>query len=123
MKLYEEALARFCQELGVDIPLPVGDLIHLESEQFGALQFECHHQCVTLWLKVEIALHAIQQTLICALSLAYRHCSLPSPLRCSWVGESTLLLFITLDKECIDVPLLRQAFVVLTTARSEVLSA
>ncbi|MOA68497.1 Chaperone protein SycN [compost metagenome] len=43
------------------------------------------------------------------------------PLRCGWVGQSELLLFITLAVAQITLPTLQQAYQTLLAARHQVL--
>ena len=119
----DEALSRFCQLLGVAVPSPQGALIHLEFGDIGTLQLERHEQNLTVWLEVQVPVHRASEAMHRALTLTSSHNAPELPLRCGWVGEASLLLFITLADSRVTLSILQQAFGTLKAARTEVLSA
>ena len=122
MKWIDQALTRFCQDMGVALPSPLSDLVQLEFEHAGTLQLERHAHGLTLWLALELPWHQAHQGMLRALSRCYSRAAPPLPLRCGWAGESRLLLFITLEARRVTVPVLHQALRTLIAVREEVLA-
>ena len=122
MQWIDQALTRFCQDMGVALPSPLSDLVQLEFEHAGTLQLERHAHGLTLWLALELPWHQAHQGMLRALSRCYSRAAPPLPLRCGWTGESRLLLFITLEARRVTVPVLHQALRTLIGVREEVLA-
>lgn len=122
MHWIDDSLAQFCQNQGVSVPAPVGDLLQLEFDVLGTLQLERHGRCLTLWVAVELPWHAHYQALNRALALTYSHTGPVLPLRCGWVQDNCLLLFITLAERRVTVPVLEEALRTLSRAREAVLA-
>lgn len=122
MHWIDEALAQFCQNQGVSVPAPVADLIQLESEVWGTLQLERHGRNLTLWVALELPWHMHYQALNRALALVYSRTGPVLPLRCGWVQDNALLLFITLGERRVTVPVLEEALSTLSRARDTVLA-
>lgn len=97
MHWMEQALSQFCQELGIVLPLPAGNVVQLVFEHSGTLQFEQHGEQLTVCLACEIPWHQIQDCIVRAMSAVWSQCAPELPLRCSWLGEQQLLLLITLE--------------------------
>ncbi|MDD0976396.1 type III secretion chaperone SycN [Pseudomonas fontis] len=117
----DEALARFCQGLGVELPETERSLITLELDQLGILQIERHDASITLWWVLEVSSHEAPAIIERALRLTYSSRAPALPLRCGWVGRCELLLFITLATTQVTLPLLQQAYETLLAARYKVL--
>ncbi|MNJ17686.1 Chaperone protein SycN [compost metagenome] len=117
----DEALARFCQGLGVELSESDRSLITLQFEQVGILQIERHEAKLTLWLVLEVPGYDAAKMIERALRLTYSAMAPALPLRCGWVGQSELLLFITLAVAQITLPTLQQAYQTLLAARHQVL--
>ena len=90
MQWIDQALTRFCQDMGVALPSPLSDLVQLEFEHAGTLQLERHAHGLTLWLALELPWHQAHQGMLRALSRCYSRAAPPLPLRCGWAGESRL---------------------------------
>lgn len=121
MHWIDQALAQFCQDLGVAVPAPAGSLIQLEFEETGTLQLEQHDRKLTLWLAVDLEWHQVHQGAIRALALTFSRTGPELPLRCGWAADTRLLLLITLDERRVTAPVLHQAFRTLSSARHAVL--
>ena len=122
MHWVSEALAQFCQNRGVSVPAPVADLIQLELEALGTLQLERHGRSVTMWVALELPWHMHYQALNRALALTYSRTGPAMALRCGWVQDNSLLLFITLGERRVTVPVLEEALRTLARAREVVLA-
>ncbi|MFJ2481347.1 type III secretion chaperone SycN [Pseudomonas sp. NPDC087598] len=120
MHWIDQALAQFCQDLGVVVPAPAGALIQLEFEESGTLQLERHERKLTLWLAVDLAWHQVHQGAIRALALTFSRTGPALPMRCAW-ASGRLLLLITLDERRVTAPVLHQALRTLSSARRAVL--
>jgi type III secretion system chaperone SycN len=121
MHWVDEALGQFCENQGVSVPAPVADLIQLEFEGW-TLHLERHACCLTLWIALELPWHMHYQALNRALVLVYSRTGPGLPLRCGWVRDNALLLFITLGERRVTVPVLEEALRTLSRAREAVLA-
>ena len=121
MRWVDEALVQFCQSQGVSVSAPVADLIQLEFQAW-TLHLERHARSLTLWVALELPWHMHYQALNRALALTYSRTGPGLPLRCSWVRDNGLLLFITLGERRVTVPVLEEALRTLSRAREAVLA-
>lgn len=122
MQWIDQALAQFCQDMGVALPSPLSDLIQLEFEHMGTLQLERHANGLTVWLALELPWHQAHQGMLRAMSRSYSRAAPELPLRCGWSGETCLLLLITLDARRVTAPVLHQALRTLISVRDEVIA-
>ena len=122
MQWIDQALAQFCQDMGVALPSPLSDLIQLEFEHMGTLQLERHANGLTVWLALELPWHQAHQGMLRAMSRSYSRAAPELPLRCGWSGDTRLLLLITLDARRVTAPVLHQALRTLIRVREEVLA-
>ncbi|MDF9618796.1 type III secretion chaperone SycN [Pseudomonas entomophila] len=116
----EEALVQFCQGFELDLPLAQRALVSLHFEETGLLQLERHDRQLTLWLVLEVPHFDAPAMVERALRLICSRVAPSLPLRCGWVGEVELLLFITLDEQRVSLPTLQQAYATLLAARAQV---
>jgi len=122
MQWIDQALAQFCQDMGVALPSPLSDLIQLEFEHMGTLQLERHANGLTVWLALELLWHQAHQGMLRAMSRSYSRAAPELPLRCGWSGDTRLLLLITLDARRVTAPVLHQALRTLISVRDEVIA-
>lgn len=122
MHWIDQALAQFCQDLGVVVPTPLVALIQLEFEETGTLQLEQHNRKLTLWLAVDLEWHQVHQGAVRALAMVFSRTGPELPLRCGWAGDTRLLLLITLDERRVSALVLHQALRTLSAARQTVLA-
>jgi len=117
----EEALVRFCQGFELELPPTERALITLQFDEVGMLQLERHGGHLTLWLVVNVAHFEAPAMIERALRLTSSRIAPALPLRCGWVGEDELLLFITLAEQMVSLPSLQQAYRILLDTRQQVL--
>ncbi|NRN30055.1 type III secretion chaperone SycN [Photorhabdus heterorhabditis] len=123
MNWVEPQLLQFCQDLGVEMSDASSPLIQIDFEHSGTLQIERYGELLTLWLAHEIPWHQGGDVMVKAMSLTFSGLGPELPLRCGWLGDDRLLLFVTLDERCITLPLLHQAFCSLLKVQREVLAS
>ncbi|CRY33046.1 type III secretion chaperone SycN [Yersinia enterocolitica] len=122
MSWIEPIISHFCQDLGVPTSSPLSPLIQLEMAQSGTLQLEQYGATLTLWLARSLAWHRCEDAMVKALTLTAAQKSGALPLRAGWLGESQLVLFVSLDERSLTLPLLHQAFEQLLRLQQEVLA-
>ncbi|OCQ54612.1 Chaperone protein SycN [Photorhabdus australis subsp. thailandensis] len=123
MNWIEPQLLQFCQDLGMEMSDVPSSLIQIDFEYSGMLQIERYGGLLTLWLAREISWHQRGDVMIKAMSLTFSGLGPELPLRCGWLGDDRLLLFVTLDERCVTLPLLHQAFSSLLRVQREVLAS
>ncbi|MGL4249423.1 MAG: SycN family type III secretion system chaperone Acr2 [Aeromonas sp.] len=123
MNWIEPLLVQFCQDLGITIGDNPHSLIQLELEQSGTLQLEHHLGKLTLWLARVVPWHQSEEVIRRAMSLTAAAQAPALPLRCGWLGDDRLLLFVTLDERAVTLPLLHQALATLTRLQREVMAS
>ncbi|MCG8291455.1 type III secretion chaperone SycN [Pseudomonas entomophila] len=117
----DEALVRFCQGFELNVPVSQRALISLQFDDVGLLQLERHGTQLTLWLVLEVAYFEASTMIERALRLTSSRMAPVLPLRCGWVGEGELLLFITLAGHQVTLSALQQAYRTLLDTRQQVL--
>jgi len=123
MNWIEPLLVHFCQDLGITIGDNPHSLIQLELEQSGTLQLERHQGQLTLWLARAVPWHQSGEAIRRAMTLTAAAQGPVLPVRCGWLGEDQLLLFVTLDERAVTLPQLHQALTTLTRLQREVLAS
>ncbi|WP_118985018.1 type III secretion chaperone SycN [Photorhabdus sp. CRCIA-P01] len=123
MNWIEPQLLQFCQDLGMEMSDASSPLIQIDFEYSGTLQIEHYGGALTLWLAREIPWHQGKEVMVKAMLLTFSGQGPELPLRCGWLGEDRLLLFVTLDERHITLPLLHQAFRSLLRVQREVLAS
>lgn len=121
MNWIEPQLVQFCQDLGITIGDNPHSLIQLELEQSGTLQLERHQGQLTLWLARRVPWHQSGEAIRRAMSLTAAAQAPALPVRCGWLEEDQLILFVTLDERNVTLPLLHQALRTLTQLLREAL--
>ncbi|MGL6512278.1 SycN family type III secretion system chaperone Acr2 [Aeromonas hydrophila] len=122
MNWIEPQLVQFCQDLGIPIGEHPHHLIQLELEQSGTLQLERHQGRLTLWLARRVPWHQSADAIRHAMTLTAAAQAPVLPVRCGWLGEDQLLLFVTLGERAVTLPLLHQALRTLTQLQREALA-
>ncbi|ENY73363.1 MULTISPECIES: SycN family type III secretion system chaperone Acr2 [Aeromonas] len=123
MNWIEPQLVQFCQDLGITIGDKPHTLIQLELEQSGTLQLERHQGQLTLWLARRVPWHQSGDAIRRAMSLTAAAQAPVLPVRCGWLEEDQLILFVTLDERNVTLPLLHQALRTLTQLQREALAS
>ena len=122
MNWIEPQLVQFCQDLGITIGDNPHSLIQLELEQSGTLQLERHQGQLTLWLARPLPWHQSGEAIRRAMSFTAAAQAPALPVRCGWLGEDRLILFVTLDERAVTLPLLHQALRTLTRLQHDVVA-
>lgn len=122
MNWIEPLLVHFCQDLGITIGDNPHHLIQLELEQSGTLQLERYQGQLTLWLARMMPWHQSGEAIRRAMTLTAAAQGPALPVRCGWLGEDQLILFVTLDERAVTLPQLHQALATLTRLQHEVLT-
>ncbi|MGY3942370.1 SycN family type III secretion system chaperone Acr2 [Aeromonas tecta] len=122
MNWIEPLLVQFCQDLGITIGDNPHHLIQLELEQSGTLQLERHQGQLSLWLAHRLPWHQSDVGIRRAMTLTAAANGPALPVRCGWLAEDQLILFVTLDERSITLPLLHQALRTLIQLQHEVLA-
>lgn len=122
MNWIEPLLVQFCQDLDITIGNNPHHLIQLELEQSGTLQLERHQGQLSFWLARRLPWHQSDVGIRRAMTLTAAANGPALPVRCGWLAEDQLILFVTLDERSITLPLLHQALRTLIQLQHEVLA-
>jgi len=123
MDWIKSAVDDFCHIVGVESDFSASAIVQLSFEQRGLLNIEVVQEQLVLFLTREMEWHGRSETCIKALRLSHINQGWPFLIRSGLLGQESLVLSASIPFHDVTLPMIEQAFGLLSRLHDEIEAA